>query len=85
MPINMAKLLEGLEKNLVKNFQEKCSKCKNVLEDFPEDHQMVVIKKKKVVICGDCYFNKFGKEIDRHPIGVPHRISRPRATDGPLD
>lgn len=46
--------------------------CENPLEkNDPLGPQLVVVDGKKVLINEDCYFAKFGDEIDKHPIGGP--------------
>jgi len=46
---------------------EKCAKCKAVLEDDPGDKH----RTSEGIVCSDCYFGKIGAEVEKNPIHSP--------------
>ncbi len=60
-----------------------CGCGKQLEKNDPIGPQWVTIDNKKVLINEDCYFERLGEEIDKHPIGGPG-IHGPK-NNGPLD
>ncbi len=60
---------ESIKKDIIKRMP-KCGDCKAIV-DSNEYH----VGKK--LVCSDCYFDAFGEEIEKHPIGIP-RMHRSR-------
>lgn len=56
--------LERLAMQPYPNCGMKCGKCYLASPDYQIENG---------VTCEDRYFEEFGKEIDEHPIGVPHK------------
>ena len=46
-----------------------CPKCNGHLH--LDDAQYMIFEGKKTLVCVDCYFGEFGKEIDEHGFGLP--------------
>ena len=57
-----------------------CSKCEADLGPRVDGEHRQIGKK---LVCEDCYWDAFGAEIDKHPIGLPrgHRLIGAHAID----
>ncbi len=74
MTSNFDKFTEELEKDRKAGRTDMCplgGDDPHPLGYHPDERNGFVVDGKQV--CEDCYFKSWGKEIDEHPIGVPHR------------
>jgi hypothetical protein len=71
MAYTVQKFFEAYDRGDFEKLKPKCADCH---EPLREGEPLGPYKTDRGLVCADCYFDAFGKEVENHPICMPRTV-----------